>query len=398
MNIMQMNRRTLLMIAVLAPLFILFIYVGMTSGPLAPVSVTTATVESRSISPALFGIGTIEARYAYKIGPTAPGRLKEINVDVGDSVEQGQLLGKMNPIDLDDRITAQDLSIKRAKSAILVAKAQVNEALARSSFAQSQANRYKKLLQIKSVSAELYESKRQESEIATSGLATARANLSSSEQELSRIRADREGLISQSDNLSLVAPTKGIISGRYTEAGTTVMAGQTVVEMIDPDSLWVNVRFDQQQSSGLRAGLPAQIKLRSQNQQSFQGQVLRVEVLADAVTEEVLAKVLFKTSPDTLPPIGELTEITVALPPMSALPVVPNASLHQLNGQTGVWLIDDGKTSFAAVKIGTSSLDGQVQILDGLNTGDKIVVYSQQELKSSRRVKTVDRLTKEPQS
>ena len=193
MNIMNMNRRTLLMFAVLTPLLILFIYVGMISGPLAPVSVTTVKVESRSISPALFGIGTIEARYSYKIGPTAPGRLKLINVDVGDHVQAGQLLGNMDPIDLDDRIIAQGLSVKRSKNAILVAKAQVDEAQARSSFAQSQANRYQKLLQIKSVSAEVYEGKRQESQVAISGLATARANLASSEQELSRIRADQIG-------------------------------------------------------------------------------------------------------------------------------------------------------------------------------------------------------------
>jgi len=386
------------MFAVLIPMLLLFVYVGLTSGPLAPVSVTTTRVESRPISPALFGIGTIEARFAYKIGPTAPGRLKEIHVDVGDQVEAGQVLGKMEPIDLDDRITAQGQSIKRAKNAILTAKAQLSETRARFSFAKSQAERYKKLLQIKSVSSEVYESKRQELQVASSALASARANLSSSEQDLKRIRADREGLISQSDNLNLVAPTKGIVSARNAEAGSTVMAGQSVIEMIDPESLWVNVRFDQQRSSGLKAGLPAQIKLRSQSDHPFDAQVLRVEVLADAVTEEVLAKVVFNSLPETLPPIGELTEITVSLPVLPARPVVPNASIQLLNGQTGVWVVDGDEIQFTPVKIGADSLDGDVQILDGLETGAEIVVYSQKSLKNGSRIKSVERLVKEPRS
>jgi len=396
MNIMHINRRTLLMFAVLIPILILFVYVGMISGPFAPVPVTTSKVENRSISPALFGIGTIEARYAYKIGPISPGRLKEIHVDVGDVVEAGQILGKMEPIDLDDRITAQGLSIKRAKSAVLTAKAQVREARARLSFATSQEERYKKLLQIKSVSAEIYESKRQELQVTRSGLATARANLSSSDQDLKRIRTDREGLISQSDNLNLVAPSRGIVSGRHAEPGSTVMAGQNVIEMIDPESLWVNVRFDQQRSSGLKAGLPAQIKLRSQSKHPFDARVLRVEVLADAVTEEVLAKVVFNTIPETLPPIGELTEITVSLPVLPARPVVDNASIQQLNGKTGVWLVDGDKIQFSPVKIGASSLGGGVQILKGLQAGAEIVVYSQKSLKNGSRIKIVDRLIKEP--
>jgi len=398
MKLPEMNRRTLLMSAVLIPLLVLFVYVGLISGPLAPVSVTTTRVESQSISPALFGIGTIEARFAYKIGPTSPGRLKEIHVDVGDAVEAGQLLGKMEPIDLDNRITAQESSIKRARSAVATAKSRLDEARARSLFARSQAERYEKLLQIKSVSTEVYESKRQELKVTASGLASARANLSSAEQELKRIHADREGLISQSDNLNLVAPTRGIVSGRFAEAGSTVMAGQSVIEMIDPESLWVNVRFDQQRSSGLKAGLPAQIKLRSQSLHPFDAEVLRLEVLADAVTEEVLAKVVFNTLPETLPPIGELTEITVSLPALSARPVVPNASIQQLNGQNGLWVVDGGGVQFTAVKTGVSSLDGQVQILDGVEAGAEVVVYSQKSLKSGNSIKIVNRLIKEPHS
>jgi multidrug efflux pump subunit AcrA (membrane-fusion protein) len=95
-----LQRRTLALLAVVIPLLGLFAYVGLRSGPLAPVSVTIATVEAGSISPALFGVGTVEARYSYRIGPTFAGRVGRLDVHVGDRVRAGQLLGEMDPVDL----------------------------------------------------------------------------------------------------------------------------------------------------------------------------------------------------------------------------------------------------------------------------------------------------------
>jgi HlyD family secretion protein len=164
------------------------------------------------------------------------------------------------------------------------------------------------------------------------------------------------------------------------------------VEVIDPTSLWINVRFDQMRAAGLRAGLPAQIVLRSQAGRAIAGQVLRVEPVADTVTEETLAKVIFDTIPEPLPPIGELVEVTVALPALPAAPVVPNASVQRVGGKLGVWLFEDGALRFAPIKIGAIDLDGRVQVLDGLEPGARVVVHSQRSLGAHTRVKLVERL------
>ncbi|MBU2754026.1 hypothetical protein HFU84_13265 [Acidithiobacillus sp. CV18-2] len=59
MTFSAINCRTLLLLAVLVPILILFGYVALRSGSLAPVSVTTTKVASRALQPALFGIGTV---------------------------------------------------------------------------------------------------------------------------------------------------------------------------------------------------------------------------------------------------------------------------------------------------------------------------------------------------
>ena len=123
MKKLPLQGRTLALLAVIIPLLVLFIYVGLRSGPLAPVAVTVASVESRAITPALFGIGTVEARYTYKIGPTFAGRVKRLEVHVGDQVKAGQVLGEMEPVDLDARVRSQESAFKRAEAALREAEA-----------------------------------------------------------------------------------------------------------------------------------------------------------------------------------------------------------------------------------------------------------------------------------
>ena len=83
MKKLPLQGRTLALLAVIIPLLALFIYVGLRSVPLAPVAVTVAKVESGVISPSLFGIGTVEARYTYKIGPDIRGSCKKLRCACG---------------------------------------------------------------------------------------------------------------------------------------------------------------------------------------------------------------------------------------------------------------------------------------------------------------------------
>lgn len=392
MNRLPIAGRTLALIGVIIPLLALFFYVALRSGPLAPVPVTVAAVESRPVTPALSGIGVVEAQYTYKIGPTSAGRVSRVDVSVGDMVRAGQLLGEMDPVDLDDRVMAQDAAFRRVGASVLSSEAQVRDTKARYEYADSQARRYRELLEKGSVAVVAAETKEQERLAAEAALSAARANLEAARQDMARMRAERDGLGKQRANLKLIAPVEGLVVSRGADPGTTVIAGQPVIQIIDPKSLWVNVRFNQLGSSGLAPGLPARIVLRSDSGRALEGKVFRVEPLADAVTEETLAKVVFDSTNDVARAVGELAEVTVALPAVEAAPVVPNASVQRVDGKTGVWMVDNGDLKFAEAKIGAQDLDGLVQVTEGLNPGEKVVVYSQKALSSKSRVKIVDRI------
>ena len=368
-------------------------FVMLRAGPLAPTQVTLGQVRAGSFTPALFGIGTVEARRNWLIGPTVAGRVLSVKVDVGDKVKTGQLLAEMDPVDLAQRLASLDASLARAGSAQAAAAAQQRDALARRDLAAINFKRNQDLANQNFISAGALEARLQEKTSAEAALDAAQANLTGAAQDLTRLQADRAALQQQRATLRLLAPADGIVSSRDAEVGSTVVAGQPVLRLLDPASLWIKLRLDQGRSAGLVAGLKAQITLRSQPQQTIAGSVARVEVLSDSVTEERMAQVTFDAAPAGLS-VGEMAEVTLQLPVTLNAPLLNAASIQRQGSITGVWRIEAGKPVFAAVKLGEHSLDGQVQVLEGVKAGDTVVVYSQKALSSDSRIQVVDALVK----
>lgn len=389
---MRRNRNLLLLLALAAPVLGLFVFVMFRAGPLAPVRVTVAQVETRAVRPALFGVGLVEARYAHRIGPTTAGRLSRVEVQPGDPVKAGQTLAEIDPLDLDDRIGAQDAALRRTQASLLASEAQIQEVGARKIYAQSQSERYEQLYAARTVSEATIESKRQDLQVAQASLRAAQANRDAALKDLERLRAERDGLVRQRENLRLVSPVDGIVIQRDADPGTTVVAGQTVVEVVAPQNIWVNARFDQHRSRGLKTGLSVQLRLRSHGADTLAGRVARIEPRADAVTEETLAKIEFSPAPEAPPPIGELVEATVELEEQGARPTILNASLQRVDGRLGVWKAEGAAVRFVPVKAGPADLDGRVQILDGLQDGETVVVHSEKPLNRRSRIAPVERL------
>jgi len=369
----------------------LLAFVFLRAGPLAATSVTVYAVKQGGFTPALFGVGTVEARRSWMIGPTVAGRVAQVHVDVGDTVKAGQLLAEMDSIDLDQKLSAQDASISRTVSTQMAAQAQQTDALARYELAKLNFSRNQDLAKLNFISPSALELRTQEKISAETAYEVASANLSGVKQDVIRLKAERAGLQQQRNNVRLIAPADGVVTTRDAESGTTVVAGQPVIRLIDPQSLWVKLRLDQGRSAGLQAGLDAHIVVRSQAQNSFKGHVVRVELLSDSVTEERVALVSFAQLPKDVS-VGEVAEVTLALSPVENALLIPNASIQRQGGNMGVWRLINDKPVFTKVRVGASSLDGDMVVLEGLQLNDQVVVHSQKALNENSRVSVVEAL------
>ena len=169
-------------------------------------------------------------------------------------VKAGQLLAEMDPVDLNERLAALDASIARAGSAVAAVQAQRTDAQAKKELAAINARRYVDLGEKNFISPGAVEARLQEQTSAGAGVSAAEANLAAARQDLQRLAAEKAGLRQQRDNVRLLAPSDGVVISRDAEPGSTVVAGQAVLRLIEPSSLWVKVRLDQGRSTGLAAG------------------------------------------------------------------------------------------------------------------------------------------------
>ena len=369
----------------------LLAFVFFRAGPLAATPVTVHVVKQGGFTPALFGVGTVEARRSWMIGPTVAGRVAKVHVDVGDVVKAGQLMAEMDSVDLDQKLSAQDALISRTASTQMAALAQQTDALARYEFSKLNFIRNQDLAKQNFISPSALELRAQEKISAEAAYEAASANLSGVKQDVIRLKAEREGLQQQRNNVRLMAPADGVVITRDAESGTTVVAGQPVIRLIDPQSIWVKLRLDQGRSAGLQSGLEAQIVVRSQAQSSYKGQVVRVEMLSDSVTEERVALVSFSQIPKDVS-VGEVAEVTLVLTPVENALLIPNASIQRQGDTMGVWRLINGNLVFTKIRVGASSLNGDMVVLEGLQLNDQVVVHSQKALTENSRVRVVEAL------
>ena len=368
-------------------------FVAFRMGPLEPTKVTVSQVTNESLTPSVFGIGSVEAKQSWLMGPTVAGRVLRVYVDVGQTVKSGQLLAEMDPVELEQRLRAQEAALAKASSVEVAAKAQVADTQARRELAHANLSRNKDLAKQNFISSAALEGREQEFQSADAAWHAAQANLQAAKQDAQRLQAERAAASLQRQNTRLVAPADAVVISRDAESGSTVVAGQPVIRLANPASLWVKLRVDQGRSLGLEEGLSANIVLRSRPQQVLMGKVERVELQADSVTEERIAQVAFDQIPPALS-IGEMAEVTLNLQALTSAMVLPLASVKMHQGRTGVWRLKDGSLEFVPVQWGLASLDGRIQVLQGLTANDTVVVYSDKPLSTGGRIRVVDALVK----
>lgn len=327
-------------------------------GPLAATEVSIAPVVTADLQPSVFGVGTVEARLAYAIGPTQAGRVLKVHVDHGDAVRAGQLVAEMDPVDLAERVRT--------------AEAQVREAESRARTAQVSLARYRDLAGRKFISSEAAEARQNEAAVAESALAAVRSSALGARQQLANSR--------------MFSPVSGIVTSREAEPGSTVVAGQSVVKIIDPGSLWIRARIDQSRARGVKVGQPAKIELRSARGSPLPGKVARIELQSDSVTEERIVAVQLDGVDTPLYP-GELAEVTILLPPLAGTLAVPSAAVRRSGESTGVWQVAGGRAHFLPIEAGVQTGDGMRQVVKGLAAGDAVIVHSTALLQEGMRVR-----------
>jgi HlyD family secretion protein len=378
--------------------------------------------KSVSVDAAVASLSSLEKNTEY-VGTTFPvsevslrsrieGQILDMTADVGDRVEQGQVLAR-----IDDSISASTVVEAEAEVAALQSevasleadvndtRAQVEQAQLKLKQAQSDAARTNQLFEQGAISE-------QEAELDRTAVGTAEQALRSVKQQVAnrssavvaaqRRVAAQEALVAQEQQRQsftvLTSPVTGSVLERVLEPGDLAQLGDEILRLGDFSQIQVQVQISELELGKIRTGQTAQVQLDALPEQAFTGEVTQISLAADATARLIPVEV---TIPNRDRRIGRglLARVNFGqqrdkgvIVPETAVQVAP-AGAKENNSQSDTASIfilkrqgEQAKVIARKVKLGDRA-NSRVEIISGLVPGEEFVVRSSDDLQNGDRVR-----------
>lgn len=329
------------------------------AGTEAAAAVPTLSVVEVQAAPGESGLSLPASLRAWQdtaIHARAAGYLKRYLVDLGDSVQAGQLLAEIETPDLDqDRIAA---------------RAQLAQAEAELALAKSTNDRYQELVRQGAVS-------KLEADQRATAVAAGEASVNSAKAQLGRLNE-------LSGFKRVTAPFAGRITARNAEPGMLVSGSETLFRLADTRQLRVSVQVPQASAPGVTVGLPAQISLRELPGQVFSGTVSRSAGVLDSA--RTLTTEIRIDNHDGRLLAGASVDVSLKLPNAQPALLIPaNALIVNGKGSQVARVQADSTLQLLPVRLGRD-LGKQLEVLDGLSPGDRVVLNPPDTLRDGQTV------------
>ncbi|MFH1502451.1 MAG: efflux RND transporter periplasmic adaptor subunit [Candidatus Eisenbacteria bacterium] len=286
--------------------------------------------------------GTVQAGRKALLGAEVQGRVERLHVDVGDRVSEGDLLAEL-------------------------AGEQLTQARAQAVTAEKDWERARNLLEKGAISEQAYDH-------ALAGLEVARAT--------------HEMVLA---SCQLRAPFDGVITERYLDEGEvyTLMsmatASPAIFELADASEVKVVFEVGERDRALISKGLEADVSVDSHPGRTFSGVVARVDPALDMMSRTATVEIAVSNPRGDLMP-GTFADVDIVLDPRETL-VVPRDSLIRQEG-TGtffVYVVNGGTVSRQVVELGVG-FGGQVEVVEGLEGGERVVTAGRYRLHAGAEV------------
>jgi len=287
--------------------------------------------------------GTLEAIQRVQIFNEEPGRIKQIHFYEGDSVEQDAIL-----LELDGSLI----------------EAQLDKARASLNQAKLDLKRLKKLV--------------------PSNLAS-QDQLARAQTALDETQAEVRLLETRLNHTRIRAPFAGKVSARTKDPGDVVPIHSHILSLINPHALKAKLHVSGLLLSHLQKEAQVQLRIDALGDTLFPARILRVHPVVDPVSRQGIVEVKLDPVPDGALP-GQLCRLYLSTE-TTPLRTIPLASLrHDAQGEY-VYRVDrQDKSRYTRVKTGLQ-LNNRVEILEGLEIGDRVIVKGIIGLRDGNQIK-----------
>ncbi|MDT8384075.1 MAG: efflux RND transporter periplasmic adaptor subunit [Gammaproteobacteria bacterium] len=187
------------------------------------------------------------------------------------------------------------------------------------------------------------------------------------------------------------APFAGLISARLKELGDVVPLNEHILTLFDPGLITATVRVPEQLLSQVVVGDAVQVRIDSLGDRDFAGEVLRVHPMIDPATRQGTVEVRLQPVPAGARP-GQLCRVSLATPEMPRRTIPLNALQYDAQGAHVYRLDEQTRTRRVGVRSGLQ-FGEQVEILEGLADGDRVVSKGFLGLRADSPVRVVNAAT-----
>jgi len=315
------------------------------------VPVEVVTVESHTISHVLSYTGNIEPWKEVNIVPNIAGKVARIHVKEGDHVRKGQLLAELDTEPF-------KLGLEQAKAGLDVAEAAYADA-------EKNWNRMKELIKDNTISPMQYEKAELGYNSAKAQLQQAKAAVDLAEYNL-RVAVMR-------------APFDGVVTNKHMNEGETINpmmpGGPGVVTLMDFSKVKIRAFAPDRDLPYLKSGLKVQVTVDTYPDETFEGTVFVVNPAAARQSRLFEIQLQIPNPKLKLKP-GMFARIKVIAEKHINASTLPLGAVVSPESNPFVFAVSDGKAERRDVITGITE-DEMVEIISGLEPGDKVVSVGQ---------------------
>ncbi|MGB3492020.1 MAG: efflux RND transporter periplasmic adaptor subunit [Elainellaceae cyanobacterium] len=354
-------------------------------------SVTLAAVEQAQVNRSFNTTGTVVAYDLLPILPrTSNLQIQQVLVDEGDSVRAGQVMAVLDRAVLDSQLNEAQAQMQAALARVQQQEAVLEQEKARQIEAEAQLRRYQSLLNEGVVSREEFDSRTTSANTAREQVRVAEANINSAQSEVRSQNARIQQTQTQLEQTLVKAPANGLVAERMARVGDVSSNSQALFSIIRDRQLELQVKVPETQLAQVQIGAPVAITSDADARIQLQGRVREIAPLIDESTREATVNIDLPSS-DLLRP-GMFLRASLVTSVSQGLTIPAAAVLPQSDGTATVFRVGSGDRAEAVtVELGELLDNGnpdssRIEILNGLNPGDRIVVQGAGYLNDGDRI------------
>ncbi len=329
--------------------------------PMKPESlpvVRTQLIQAATAGQGYTYAGEVRGRYESQLAFQVTGKIIKRNVQLGSRVNAGDVLMRMDGKDIQQTVSSNSAQVYSAQSQLKLA--------------ESNLSRYRQLLDIGAISHAQYDQYVNAYDAAAASVQQAAAQYTQGANQL--------------DYTLLKADQAGVVSAITAEAGQVVSAGQTVVTVVQDGEQEIEINVPENRLEELKTAGQLQVTFWALPNVTLNGNVREIAPMADPTTRTFKVRVSLLNPPPSVK-LGMTATVALSGGTAQSAFFIPLSALYQTGDTPAVWVVNDNILTLRPIQTGLFG-NGTIQVLAGLQPGDRIVSAGVHKLTEGQRVKT----------